>query len=287
MDERNTDSLMEKEKARILLLHLLGQLNTICEKAGIPYYASGGTCLGAVRHQGFIPWDDDIDVMMPRSYYKAFVEACERYLKAPVVIRTRENDPYFCCEYIKLCFQDDVYGYSDLSIDVFFLDETNPQRTFFRAWQHFLLRQLYCIKTYKVGRIGKGKSYHPHHFFRRMWLGFWSKLLSLKCIDKWNKAVMLAEKHEGAYWINWGSCYSYKKATYSKKALGTPRKLPFENTYVYVAEHTEEILVHLYGPNYMVPPPPEKRTDHGVREIHCSELERTGILSDNQTGTSL
>lgn len=269
---------MAKGKARVLLLYLLKQLNGICEKANIPYYASGGTCLGAVRHKGFIPWDDDIDVMMPRKYYDLFVEVCNKQLEEPVVIRTRENDPFFCCEYIKLCFLDEKLGYSDLSIDVFFLDETNPERAFFRACQNFLLLQLYYLKTYKVGKLGKGRRYQPKNPLRRIWL--WAlSILPLKTIDRWNKAIMMAENSVGDYWVNWGSCYSYKKATYSKSALGISQKVPFEDSYVYVAEHTEEILVHLYGSKYMTPPPPEKRTDHGVREIYCSMLYEKGILS--------
>ena len=277
MMDNSHNEMMDKAKARMLLLYLLRKLNEICETEGIPYYASGGTCLGAVRHKGFIPWDDDIDVMIPRKYYASFVEACGRRLEAPVVIRTRENDPYFCCEYIKLCFRDEKIEYSDLSIDVFFLDETDTKRTIFRAVQNFILIQLYYIKKYQVGRLGKGIPYTPKSILRRIWLYLWSAL-PMSTIDNWHKATMLAEKTEGDFWINWGSCYSYKKATYLKKALGTPRKMPFEDTYVYVAEHTEEILIHLYGPNYMTPPPPEKRTDHGVRDIHCQMLYDKGIL---------
>lgn len=278
MTSSSHNELMDKGKARFLLLYLLKKMNEISENEGIPYYASGGTCLGAIRHKGFIPWDDDIDVMIPRKYYVQFVEACQRHLEEPVAFRTRENDPYFCCEYIKLCFTDEELGYSDLSIDVFFLDETNPKRTVFRSLQNFLLTQLYYLKTYKVGKLGKGKPYWPKNSLRRIWLGLLSRILSLKTIDRWHKATMIAEKSMSEYWINWGSCYSYKKATYSKNALGTPQKVKFENTYVYVAEHTEEILTHLYGSNYMTPPPPEKRTDHGVREIHCPMLYDKGIL---------
>ena len=276
----SSDIVMNKSKAHLLLLYLLKRLNEITEEANIPYYASGGTCLGAIRHNGFIPWDDDIDVMIPRKYYNDFVEICKKRLKSPVTIRTRENDPFFCCEYIKLCFRDDIIGYSDLSIDVSFLDETNPRRKLFRALQNFLLTQLYYLKVYKLGRLGLGKLYKPNSLLRHSWLWFWSFFFSLPKIDQWNRVIMLAEKNNGDYWINWGSCYHYSKATYSKKALGIPKKVPFEDTYVYAAEHTEEILQHLYGSDYMSLPPPEKRTEHMVREIHCSELYAKGILKE-------
>ncbi len=264
---------MDKTEAKYLLLYLLKKFKEVCASAAIPYYASGGTCLGAVRHQGIIPWDDDIDVMMPRKYYDAFVSTCEKVLPNFLLIRTRENDPYFCGEYVKLCYRDDDKKFSDLSIDVFFLDETNPNRKIFRAIQNHLLLDLYFIKTYKVSKDKKGPSYKPHNIFRRLQVAFWSSMLSYKAIDKWHKRIMLAVKHPTDYWVNWGACYSYKKATYNKIAIGEPHEVPFENTVIAIAKEPEEILTHLYGPNYMTPPPPENRTDHGIPIFKCSLLD--------------
>ena len=270
---------MEKSKTRVLLLYLLKHLNQICEMASIPCYASGGTCLGAVRHKGFIPWDDDVDYMIPRKFYQLFVETCEKNLPSPVVIRTRENDPYFCCEYIKLCFKDDKRGFSDVSIDVFLLDETNPKKKMLRACQNFLLTQLYFIKQYKVSRDQKGDTYTPGNRLKQIYLSCMS-CMPYRIIDKLHKYLMVCDKSNTESWVNWGSCYSYKKATYLKSAFGVPKKLPFENTYVYVAENPEEILIHLYGENYMVPPPLEKRTDHGVRQLCCDELNYDKIKKE-------
>lgn len=267
-----TEQKMDKTEAKYLLLYLLKKFKDVCSSASIPYYASGGTCLGAVRHQGIIPWDDDIDVMMPRKYYDAFVTTCAKILPPTLLIRTRENDPYFCGEYIKLCYLDDNKKYSDLSIDVFFLDETDPERKVFRALQNRLLLDMYFIKTYKVSKDKKGPTYTPHNIFRRMQVAFFSTILSYKFIDKWHKRIMMAEKNPTDYWVNWGACYSYKKATYNKIALGVPHEVPFENTFISIAKEPEEILTHLYGPNYMTPPPPEKRTDHGVKPINCASL---------------
>lgn len=277
---RDVKDLMDKSDVRVLLLYLLKYINNICEEAEIPYYASAGTCLGAVRHKGLIPWDDDIDIMIPRKYYNLFVEKCSQMLESPVIIRTRENDPSFCCEYIKMCFKDDVFGYSDLSIDVFFLDETNPERKIFRAIQNKILIDLYFTKKYKVSKAKIGDKYIPHNPFKRIYLSILSVLLSFKFIEKLHKKTMLAEKKQGEYWINWGSCYSYKKATYSKKAFGIPQKLQYENTYIYAPEKPEVMLTQLYGENYMTPPPPEKRTDHGVRKLNCKELDIESIRKE-------
>lgn len=274
------NKMMDKSDVKTLLLYLLKYVNKICEDAGIPYYASAGTCLGAVRHKGLIPWDDDIDIMIPRKYYDLFVEKCSQILKSPVVIRTRENDPTFCCEYIKLCFKDDALGYSDLSIDVFFLDETNPKRKFFRIIQNRILIDLYFIKKYKLSKVKLDETYIPKNILKRIYISALSFFLSFKNIEKIHKKTMLAEKKADDYWINWGSCYSYKKATYLKKTFGTPRKLEYENTYIYAPQKPEIMLTQLYGKNYMTPPPPEKRTDHGIRKLNCKELDIESIRKE-------
>lgn len=272
--------MMDKSDVKTLLLYLLKYANKICEESGIPYYASAGTCLGAVRHKGLIPWDDDIDIMIPRKYYNLFVEKCSQILESPVVIRTRENDPTFCCEYIKMCFRDDVLGYSDLSIDIFFLDETNPKRKIFRSIQNKILSDLYFIKKYKLSKAKLAETYIPNNVLKRIYISVLSWFWSFKNIEKTHKKIMLAEKNSGDYWINWGSCYSYKKATYLKESFGIPQKLEYENTYIYAPEKPEVMLTQLYGKNYMTPPPPEKRTDHGVRKLNCKELDIESIRKE-------
>lgn len=264
---------MSKNDAHILLLYMLKSLNYICEKSNIPYYACAGTCLGAIRHGGFIPWDDDIDVKIPRKYYDIFVEKCNELLEYPLVIRTRENDPTFCCEYIKICFKDDCYGYSDVALDVFFFDETNPNRKVFRSVQNRILRDLYFVKKYKLSKAKMAEHYVPNNPIKRIYVFLLSVFWSFNAIEKYHKKIMLAEKKECDYWVNWGSCYSYKKVTYLKELFGKPQKAPFENTYIYLPEFPEKMLTQLYGADFMTPPPPEKRVDHGVKKLNCKELD--------------
>lgn len=269
-----------KTEAKYLLLYLLKNFNAVCEVAGITYYASAGTCLGAIRHNGLIPWDDDIDCMMPRKYYNLFVSTCKKMLPPELILHTREEDPYFLCEYIKLCFKDDETEYSDISLDVFFLDETNPNRKFFRAFQNKAHLYLYYLKAFKVSRVKKGeKKYCPQNPFKYALLKILS-FMSLRTIDNLMNKVMFAEKKECTHYINWGSCHPYKKATYSKAALGKAQKLPFENQYVWAAEHPEIILTQLFTKNYMTPPPVEKRVDHGNRPLVNSRVNISAIREE-------
>lgn len=274
------DQKIDKTEAKYLLLYLLKHFNEVCEAAGITYYASAGTCLGAIRHKGFIPWDDDIDCMMPRKYYDLFVSTCKKILPPELILHTREEDPYFLCEYIKLCFKDDETEYSDISLDVFFLDESNPNRKLFRAMQNALHLNLYFLKAFKVSRMKEGEhKYRPSNPLKYAFLKLLS-FISLRTIDTLMNKVMFAEKNECTHYINWGSCHPYKKATYSKEALGKAKKLPFENQYVMAAEHPEIILTQLFTKNYTTPPPVEKRVDHGNRPLINSRIDMAAIREE-------
>ena len=87
------------------LLEMLEEIVAICEERGIVYYAAGGTALGALRHRGFIPWDDDIDLMMPREDWERFVEAAKEGLppnRALCCLELDENYPHVFGRYVDL-----------------------------------------------------------------------------------------------------------------------------------------------------------------------------------------
>ena len=270
---------LDKSEAKIYLLYMLRKIFDITESENIPIYASGGTCLGMMRHKGIIPWDDDIDLMIFRKDYEKFVKACEKNLKSPIVIRTRENDKFHCEEFAKICLLDDDGNYTDLSIDIFELDETNPERKKFREFQSFCLKRLYFIKKYKATLAGKGE-YRPGSLKAKIGVGFFARIFTFNFIEKCFYKLIMGEKKQGDYVVNWGASYSYKKATYPKIAFGTPQKMPFENTYMWAEEHPEMILERLYGKDYMTPPPKDKQIDHGVRKFKCTALDYENIKKE-------
>ena len=111
MEKNKThDFGIESERTQYLQeegLKILSEFHRICEAHNLLYILDYGTLLGAVRHKGFIPWDDDIDVSMPRKDYEKFLEVCEYSLKESFLLQTNKTDPNYFYPYAKLRISDD------------------------------------------------------------------------------------------------------------------------------------------------------------------------------------
>lgn len=128
-------------------LNILSEFISICNRNNLKYYADGGTMLGAVRHRGFIPWDNDIDVIMPRPDFNKFISIAESELKGRLFLQTPETEEgrYFRA-WAKICDSHTTGGSVDdfrkglncgISIDVFPLDRLPGNR---------IRRKLYLIR---------------------------------------------------------------------------------------------------------------------------------------------
>lgn len=84
---KNNIKVLQTEELKVMKI-----IKEICEKENIRYFMIGGTLLGAIRHKGFIPWDDDVDLAMPRKDYEKFLEACNKYLPSNVFVQNFRTD---------------------------------------------------------------------------------------------------------------------------------------------------------------------------------------------------
>lgn len=99
---RKIESLRE---VQIIELNILKYIDKICKENGLIYFLAGGTLLGAVRHRGFIPWDNDLDISMPRPDYDRFIQLLNEESKkqnTPYELLALENDKRYCCPFIKV-----------------------------------------------------------------------------------------------------------------------------------------------------------------------------------------
>lgn len=97
-------------EAQLIMLQILQEIDRICKKHRIRYWLDGGTLLGAVRHQGFIPWDDDLDIAMLREDYERFLQIAPGELVKPYFLQTEMNDPFPGASYMsKVLYTDSFY----------------------------------------------------------------------------------------------------------------------------------------------------------------------------------
>ena len=91
---------MEKEnkllrQVQLKIVDIMVEIDRLCRENRIVYYLAYGTAIGAIRHQGFIPWDDDADLIMDRENYEKFVEVCKTELNSKFFLQTEETDPEY------------------------------------------------------------------------------------------------------------------------------------------------------------------------------------------------
>lgn len=111
---------------QLKMKEILDVVHMICEKNNIPYWLSSGTLLGAVRHGGFIPWDDDVDIDMLWSDIPRFIKACEKDLPEGYIVQTHKTDKHYYLNHIKVRDLNssmsepsaDNYKYKGLFVDI-------------------------------------------------------------------------------------------------------------------------------------------------------------------------
>ncbi len=259
MKETNNTRL---RKLQLIELDILKEVDRICKKHHITYYMAEGSLLGTIRHHGFIPWDDDLDIMMLRKDYDKFLELAPHEIGKEYEIQHSSTIKNYWSPFIKVRYLDNsefaqkhiahLTEHNGPLLDIFPVDNVPKVDS---LGQHL---QAIKIKLYR-GMLGL-KLYRKPKSIKSWLVWFLSKFYSVKKLHrKLDKTFKKYNNKDNKYLVNLASYYSYKKQTFPLKYYGKPRYIKFENIKVPVPKEAEKILSKIYGSNYMEIPPLEKR----------------------------
>lgn len=266
-------------KAQLIMLDELIELDRICKKYHINYWLADGTLLGAIRHKGFIPWDDDIDICMLKKDYKKFLNIAEKELSKDIFLQTNKTDSnYNWFPYIKLRNRSSIFieeeqskselFHQGINLDIFVMDSFNLK-------VRGIYKFLYKIKETKIY-----KENNSFLILKRVILilkinKLTSKILNLFLEEENNNLII-------GYRYIFPQLYKYKDIFPLSEIEFEGHKFPCPN-------NPDAILRELYGDTYMELPPEKDRVWH-AKEIKLNEkcffereLERTGrkLYEDN------
>lgn len=248
-------------------LEILKEFIEICNKLKLKYFLDAGTLLGCIRHGGFIPWDDDIDVSMPREDYEIFLEKGQEMLPKKYFIQTNTTDKEYTMNFAKVRDSETTFIESTAKnlkinhgvfIDIFPYDKYDSRKKV-RNYINRLLYNLYEMKTLKFYNLNsKAKNIVAKIIGGRISV---CKLVTKK--DK------IALKYNNDDSINSLKCYCYGTAfniIVDKEIFSNGEIKKFEDIEVIVPKEYDKYLKIIYG-NYMELPPEEEREPHHYNEI--------------------
>ena len=264
-----TISQEDLKKLHEVQVEILKDIDKFCQEHNITYFLIAGTLLGAIRHKGFIPWDDDIDIGMLRSDYEKFIKTYPSDKNNKYFVQTLETDPNYWHSYAKIrkknTFMNEAKIASlnlnkEIFVDLFPFDNVKDggyDKIKYRANIIKVIRESIYVKrkiiTLRDCRI---------KFLSAIFLIF-----PVKTLYKFQKKLMM--KYDKIETTN-VACYIGEYQTrneYLKKDVFLPvKKQEFEGEMFNAINKPEVYLEQIYG-DYMKLPPKEKRVAHGVLEI--------------------
>ena len=256
-------------------LHIAAQVKRVCDDHGLEYFLIAGSLLGAVRHGGFIPWDDDMDLGMTRESYDRFLEVAPRELGPDHFVQTLDSDPGYGQVFTKVRLNGtalvetsstETSAHNGIFVDIFPFDSVPEQ-----AWK----QRVHAVLTAALKRVlllNRGYA---------LWLettGLNALILRLaapparmlprtglaRLLDR---TIRMSNARTTRRMTTIGGSYGYAKESIDREWTSSLEEIAFEGTSFTCLNRSRDYLTQLYG-DYMTPPPPEHRvTKHGVTSV--------------------
>lgn len=275
----NQEQLNKIHKIELICLD---ELVRICDKHNINYFLIGGTLIGAVRHKGFIPWDDDIDIGMLRADYDKFIKVCETeidkskfFLQIPEtdsnsadfeLARLRINNTKFVQEHRK-----NLKTHEGFFVEIFPYDSIPNSKI-----KSFLYSYFFKILKRIVG-IRMGYNYDLKNFIIRSIMHinvFFSKVIPLSYLyNKVKNYHLNFDNINSQKVFLLAGAYSYKKETHLRETVSEYDFLEFEGKNYKVPKNYDLFLKEQYGDYMQLPPENERINKHPVAILDFGEYE--------------
>lgn len=258
-------------QAQLVMLRMLKIIDYICRKHQLRYWLCSGTLLGAVRHQGFIPWDDDLDICMPREDYERFLEIAQAEFPGDMFLQTHDTDPGFHFLPLPCKVRDrnslilapgyiEGKGENGLFVDIFPMDKyrrgavAHAIERGIKSWNRFIVNCIGAFDYKDESRLKRFVSYF-YPVFCRLQKGY--SRFAKKCIDR--------NRQLGTYcYIGHGFDTPWKRY-FRYEDIYPLSEVVFEGSCFYAPHRADIYLTELYGTAYMIPPPVERQVQpHGI-----------------------
>ncbi len=256
-------------------LDLVKAILSICEKHGLTAFMMGGTFLGAVRHQGFIPWDDDVDLGMSREDYETFLTVAPRELPKGILLRHFAADPdmpYYPAQIVDPSFEIlDTSAQTEKIrwawVDLFPLDGMPKSAVgrFFHKYRLLYLRMMLKFSQFSEV-VAVDLAHRPLHERVLISLGkhlhLESRLDTGKQMRRIDRALKKYPYADAAQVVNFMGAYKFREM-FPKTVYDHLAKYPFETLSLNAPADYDKVLGQMYG-DYMTPPPESEQNKHGT-----------------------
>lgn len=255
------------EKLHDAELEILSEIDRICKKHNLNYFLVGGTLLGAERHKGFIPWDDDLDVGMVREDYEKFIDYALDELDDKFFIHCDKTDKHYWLPFVKIKKNNTTFVeallegkesiHSGIFVDIFPLDTTGSNYTINRI-KGLIVRNIADCLLIKEKKILMKEARH-------------SGLCFLLCLFTKKRLLKMQEHiinfyNKKDYYVAWVGTYHIKKEMLKIDDVFPLRDISFEGRKCKCYRNYKLYLSNIYG-DYMKLPPEEERYNHAVFNI--------------------